>query len=118
MQVLNFYALGKKIPENAVYIGRTSAKHGLEGSIYANPFPMRTEAERPQVIQKYRRWLAEQVSRGEITKQQLAELHGKDFVCYCAPKACHGDVLKSAVEWAVRDMATPGRETKAPRPGA
>jgi hypothetical protein len=24
---------------------------------------------------------------------QLGELKGRDLMCYCAPKACHGDIL-------------------------
>lgn len=117
MRVLNFYALGKNIPQNAVYIGRASAKHGLAGSPYANPFFMGSERDRPQVIQKYRRWLADQISSGAITREQLAHLHGKDLVCYCAPKACHGDVLKSAVEWALGELATTPQEARPSRPG-
>lgn len=27
---------------------------------------------------------------GDVAKRELA---GKDLICYCAPKACHGDVL-------------------------
>ena len=116
MQILNFYALGKKIPENAVYIGRASPRNGLPGSPYANPFPMESEADRADVIQRYRRWLAAQVASGVITKEDLAQLHGKDLVCYCSPKPCHGDVLKSAVEWAVRELGTNPAAPKGNRP--
>jgi hypothetical protein len=29
--------------------------------------------------------------------KQLGELRGKDLVCFCAPNACHGDVLVKIV---------------------
>ena len=45
------------------------------------------------VIEKYREWLYE---RPELIEDAKRELAGKDLVCYCAPKACHGDVLLEA----------------------
>lgn len=80
-----------------IYIGR--------GSIWGNPFPINeaTGDTREVVIEKYRAHLFKQVMRGEITVQQLLELDGKTLGCFCKPKACHGDVIAAAVEWAKRD---------------
>lgn len=80
-----------------IYIGR--------GSPWGNPFPI-DEASgntREVVIEKYRVHLFKQVTRGDVTIQQLLELDGKTLGCFCKPKACHGDVIASAVEWAKRD---------------
>jgi hypothetical protein len=107
MEILNFYREGCKIPANAIYIGRHSAKNGLPGSKYANPFPAKNEEERPRVVQKYQNWLAQEINQGRITREELAELHGKDLVCYCAPKLCHGHVLRAAILWAVKELAQP-----------
>jgi Domain of unknown function (DUF4326) len=41
------------------------------------------------VIAKYRQWLCDQPD----LLAQLPELRGRDLVCWCAPEACHGDVL-------------------------
>jgi hypothetical protein len=67
---------------------------------WGNPFPMRTESCRPRVIAEYRQWLWGEIKAGRISLEDLAELHGKRLGCHCAPRACHGDVLAAAAEWA------------------
>lgn len=64
-----------------VYIGRPSK--------WGNPFEIGKDGNRAEVIAKYRRWIHTQ-------PELLAEvhtLHGKTIACWCAPQACHGDVL-------------------------
>jgi hypothetical protein len=80
-----------------IYIGR--------GSPWGNPFPIDDASgnTREVVIEKYRAHLFRQVQRGDVTIGQLLELDGKTLGCFCKPKACHGDVIASAVEWAKRD---------------
>lgn len=78
MKVLNRYK--DKIPADAVYIGRPSK--------WGNPFVIGKCGNREEVIRKYEESLTETMI-AEIKK----ELKGKDLVCFCAPKACHGDVL-------------------------
>lgn len=68
-----------------VYIGR--------GSPWGNPFVIGIDGDRAEVIAKFRVW-AEQA----IGKEWLAPLIGKDLICYCAPQACHGDVLLEMIE--------------------
>ena len=85
-----------QIPEHAVYVGRPT--------MWGNPFVVGTDGDRTECVQKYRRWLLKQVDEGRITLQQLADLHGRDLVCWCAPYACHADVLVRAAEWAVREL--------------
>ena len=34
----------------------------------------------------------------------LAALHGKDLVCFCAPCQCHGHTLEKAAEWASQTL--------------
>lgn len=78
--VLNKYKVG--IPEGAVYIGRPSK--------WGNPFVIGKDGTREEVIAKYRVWLLAQPAKVEAVKHELS---GKDLVCFCAPKGCHGDVL-------------------------
>ncbi len=100
MEVLNFYHLGKIIPENAVYIGRYNHNFNLPASKFANPFPVSKEAGgRGSTIEKYRQWLWHQLVSEKITKAELLELDGKNLVCYCKPQACHGDVIIAAIKW-------------------
>ena len=86
MPVLNKYK--DPIPKDAIYIGR--------GSIWGNPFPMTHKSMRDEVISKHKLWLMDQIKHGKYTLQQLASLHNKNLVCYCAPKPCHGDDLLKA----------------------
>jgi hypothetical protein len=74
-------------PPRRVYIGRPSK--------WGNPFVIGRDGSRDEVIAKYRAWLA---SQPELL-DALDELRGRDLVCWCAPLACHGDVL---VEFANR----------------
>jgi hypothetical protein len=46
------------------------------------------------VIDMYRAWLLHQPD----LMASLPELRGKDLVCFCAPKRCHGDVLIEMAE--------------------
>jgi len=74
----------KKEPYD-VYIGRPSK--------WGNPFPLEDESERLEVIEKYALWVAHQPR----LMADLHELRGKVLGCWCAPKACHGDVLVDLV---------------------
>jgi len=64
-----------------VYIGRPSK--------WGNPFEIGKDGDRATVIRKYREWLVTQPD----LMAALPELKGKVLGCWCAPKACHGDVL-------------------------
>lgn len=69
-------------PEGTVYVGRPSS--------WGNPFSIGVWATREEVIEKYRLYLDE---HPELIQQAKDELVGKDLSCWCAPKACHADVL-------------------------
>ena len=69
------------VPEGAVYIGRPS--------YWGNPFTIGVDGNRAQVIEKFRAKLLASPS----LLARVPELRGKDLVCWCAPQACHGDVL-------------------------
>lgn len=69
-----------------VYIGRPSK--------WGNPFVIRKDGTRDEVIEKYREWIQTQ-------PQLLAEvytLRGKVLGCWCAPRRCHGEVLVELAE--------------------
>lgn len=94
MAVLNKHKSG--IPAGAVYIGR--------GTMWGNPFVMGRDGDRDSVCEQHAVRLRHQVLTGEVSKQQLAALHGKDLVCFCAPLRCHGDTLVKAALWAFREL--------------
>lgn len=64
-----------------VYIGRPGP--------WGNPFVIGRDGDRAEVIRKYEAWLLRQPQ----LLARLGELRGKVLGCYCAPLACHGDVL-------------------------
>jgi len=66
----------------SIYVGR--------GSAYGNPFPMHDESERDAVVSAFRSWLEHQP---ELLRAVRLLLPGKTLGCFCAPKACHCDVL-------------------------
>ena len=101
MAVLNKHVSG--IPAGAVYIGR--------GSKWGNPFVMRSESQRDSVCEQYERRLTAQIERGEVTWGELADLHGKDLVCFCAPKRCHGHVHEQYAQAAYLHQQNKTKET-------
>ena len=69
-----------------VYIGRPSK--------WGNPFAVGKDGTREEVIRKYEDWIREQPG----LMAMLPELVGKVLGCWCAPQACHGDVLVRLME--------------------
>jgi len=69
-------------PDDAVYIGR--------GSAWGNPFVIGRHGDRAEVIEAYRKYAKKMLTENP---HWLHRLEGKDLVCFCAPLACHGDVL-------------------------
>ena len=78
-----------------VYIGREVPEFGLEASKWGNPFVLAddSDAERQRSIAQYREWVLSQPD----LMSALEELRGKRLACWCAPLACHGDVLVELV---------------------
>lgn len=71
-----------------IYIGRPSE--------WGNPFSHRDGTlaaykveTREEAVAAYRKWI---LTKPELLKR-LPELKGKILACWCAPLACHGDVL-------------------------
>lgn len=61
---------------------------------WGNPFVIGRDGDRTKVIEKYREWIQTQPK----LLAQLSMLKGKRLGCYCAPLACHGDILKELAE--------------------
>jgi hypothetical protein len=95
------------------YIGRGRDPRTGERGRWGNPFSHRDSgvpgvirvATREEAIERYRRWLWERINAGDISLAELVSLHGKRLGCWCAPQACHGEVLEAAAFWAVTEQA-------------
>lgn len=70
-------------PPEAVYIGRPS--------VWGNPFTVKAHG-RGKALELYRTWI-ESPAGAHIREKARKELRGKDLVCFCKPKDCHGDIL-------------------------
>lgn len=89
----------------SVYIGRPT--------ILGNPFVIGKDGTREEVLQKYRRWLWGEIQSGN--ERVMAELKRlatmaseSDLIlsCWCAPEPCHGEIIRSAIEY-LRGQAEP-----------
>lgn len=69
-------------PPGSVYVGRRSG--------WGNPYVMGVDGTRDEVIAMYSGYLEE---HPEIIVAAKRELRGRDLVCWCAPRACHADIL-------------------------
>ncbi len=81
-KILNAKQVGKTSTANKVYVGRPSK--------WGNPFALGRDGDRSEVISKYRSWVVTQTN----LMNALDELRGKDLICWCAPLACHAEVLR------------------------
>lgn len=85
-RVLNKYK--DKIPKksfgipDSVYIGRPSK--------WGNPFQIGKDGNRDEVCDLYEKMV---LSNLDFQEKIKIELRGKNLVCFCAPKRCHGDIL-------------------------
>jgi hypothetical protein len=79
-KVWNFHH--KNAPKDAVYIGR--------GSHWGNHFVIGKDGDREEVVRKHKEYVDNDPQFKEFIRKHLK---GKDLVCFCAPKACHGDFL-------------------------
>lgn len=75
--------------EYDLYIGRANGRKRLKASPFANPFVIGRDGDREGVVAKYEDYLR---SRPDLMAR-LPELRGKRLGCWCAPSACHGDLL-------------------------
>lgn len=74
------------VPKDAVYVGRPTQ--------WGNPYIIGKDGTREEVIAKYRWDLEHSCQKYPKTMRfKFEELKGKDLVCWCAPEACHADVL-------------------------
>ena len=99
-----------------IRIGATTVWHALciptgvdavhidAGTLWSMPFRIAPGMDRVRVIERYRAWLWSEIRHGRVDLASLAELHGRDLACVCAPAPCHGEVLARAAAWAAGEL--------------
>ncbi len=77
---------------NTIYIGRANRSYKLSRSVFANPFTITPTRERDEAIKAFARWVP--TSYKVLSALRALPLdEDYTFACWCAPAACHGDVL-------------------------
>ena len=111
--VRDFIVDGKvELPPNAVYVGRAVNRYRLKASPLANPYTIgmwnwsvNKFLDEGDVMERYRHLLPLLCIRSasgvkeELTR--LADLARRGplvLVCWCAPKACHADIIREVLE--------------------
>lgn len=83
-QVYSMRRRAEKAPADAVRVDRKSP--------YGNPFVIGRDGDRAAVIAKHEAWWFDD-AQADLREQAVRELRGRDLVCWCAPEACHADLL-------------------------
>ena len=86
-----------------IYIGRGC--YGRKQSALHNPFRLKCEADRDKCIGLYKQYLLKAVKEKGPVREEMKRLYrlvksGRSIalMCFCAPKRCHGDVIKEFLE--------------------
>lgn len=81
-------------PADAVYIGRGSPWGNMYTHLDVEDHPdfetPTKVATREEAVEKYREHVMKSPRFRELIKENLK---GKDLLCFCTPKKCHGEVL-------------------------
>ena len=80
--VRNVRDVGKRTTDSQIYVGRRTK--------WGNPWKIGESGTREQVIELFEQYIHDVL---EKQPEFLDELRGKDLVCWCAPLACHADIL-------------------------
>lgn len=70
------------LPEKSVYIGRPS--------LFGNPFIEGIDGTRDEVINQFEQYI---LSKPHLIEFGRKHYKGRNLVCWCKPKPCHGDIL-------------------------
>jgi len=74
-----------------LYIGRDNPVRNIMANKWGNPFTAR-EYGRASGLLKYKNYIKK---KNETLYGELGELNNKTLACFCYPKPCHGEILKS-----------------------
>lgn len=94
--------VGRASDPASEFIGRRSP--------LGNPYLMRDERDRDLVCDLYTVWLAHMIQRGDVLVMnellrltEIAVRRPLTLGCFCAPKRCHGDEIKQALDVMVKN---------------
>ena len=90
-----------------IYVGRASSYKpalGEDFSVLGNPYAMRSEADRLDVIERYAAHLSADIkAAGPLSAALITLTHRIEagehltLLCWCSPLACHADVIAEEI---------------------
>jgi hypothetical protein len=103
-QIINLNDKPRPPRESYVYIGRRQwcGKELFESSPWANYFSVKRYG-RAEALRRYEQKLRKKLRANPELLADLLELDGKILACWCAPEACHGDVLLRLISEELED---------------
>lgn len=87
-----------------VYIGRgAGGKVNPDPWAYGglgNPFVPKdgSDAERKRVIAEFKEYAVRRIATDAKFAARVRSLRGQTLICWCAPLACHGDILRELAD--------------------
>jgi len=93
-----------------IYIGRGGTQKIMRSPLN-NPYVINEQNNREKVIEDFRKysWQQLQINDGAFYKaiekiaSTLASGENVELVCHCKPLACHGDIIKNAALWMIKE---------------
>lgn len=89
--IYNKRALGPT-PPNSVYVGRPT-KWGNPFSHMESSHAMHIVPSRAAAIRAYSKWI-HAPEQSKLRADMRRELKGKHLICWCAPFACHAEIIR------------------------
>jgi ribA/ribD-fused uncharacterized protein len=80
-------------PSTAVYIGRGRGPYGNPYSHLPGVSAEWVAASRDEAVDAFDIWARNRIRTDPVYRRDVAALHNRDVVCWCAPNRCHGEVL-------------------------
>lgn len=98
-------------PRGAVYVGRPTR--------WGNPFRVGVDGDQGECVRLYANALADHWATASLVgipelHEIREELGGRPLVCWCAPKACHADVLALVAACETDEQAVDALEARWP----
>lgn len=90
---MNINVVNKHHGVSGIYIGR--------GSPLGNPYRISDKCSREEAIALYKDYIINEIEKNNQTiinelnrLYNIAKTRPLNLVCFCAPKPCHGDIIK------------------------
>lgn len=106
-------SIGRVHDQNTIRNNAIIYKRVDRASVLGNPYYMHSEAQRDTVCDEYETWFSDQMSNKESyvyseieTLTSIAINYDLELLCHCAPKRCHAETIKAAIDKAVESYKT------------